>query len=389
MVILYFISEISTMEKCSSWWSSMVEYFHTDTDLGVGKKEKKEILTLTWSFQPDPELPLSYILKRDAYLCHPSGSVVGGLWNLSVCWKDILWMSNSGQVISMTPNRAVNTFLILLEELPRHSAQWMWSTHKMQSLLSLLFFTGRKPELSSNIKEKFVDLCKKHGIVEENILDLTGVGKSRLIYFSLPKFYIMINPRDCQPDIAAEEASSFSWGNKVVPDTWMCSCSHPADRCLQARDGGEAWASRWVIFRWEWRQGRQEWGPSKSISIVPQNNNKNNLIRNIWGELSLWFSLTMTLNEWPKQLNKETRMHTVYMHTLCSCAKMAQQCIKCHVSTDAYQCVWSTSLPFLMITSPLNPVQPWLLTWGWTCQICTSPPIWRASWVLSSVLFPV
>ncbi|XP_075801405.1 major urinary protein 4-like isoform X2 [Microtus pennsylvanicus] len=33
---------------------------------------------------------------------------------------------------------------------------------------------GRKPELSSNIKEKFVDLCKKHGIVEENILDLTG-----------------------------------------------------------------------------------------------------------------------------------------------------------------------------------------------------------------------
>ena len=95
----------------------------------------------------------------------------------------------------------------------------MWSTHKMQSLLSLLFFTGRKPELSSNIKEKFVDLCKKHGIVEENILDLTGVGKSRLIYFSLPEFYIMINPRDCQPDIAAEEASSFSWGNKVVSDT--------------------------------------------------------------------------------------------------------------------------------------------------------------------------
>ncbi|XP_075801404.1 major urinary protein 4-like isoform X1 [Microtus pennsylvanicus] len=36
---------------------------------------------------------------------------------------------------------------------------------------------GRKPELSSNIKEKFVDLCKKHGIVEENILDLTGVDR--------------------------------------------------------------------------------------------------------------------------------------------------------------------------------------------------------------------
>nr|XP_048315181.1 major urinary protein 4-like [Myodes glareolus] len=38
----------------------------------------------------------------------------------------------------------------------------------------LMELYGRKPELSSNIKGKFVDLCKKHGIVEENILDLTG-----------------------------------------------------------------------------------------------------------------------------------------------------------------------------------------------------------------------
>ncbi|CAO2587762.1 Major urinary protein 20 [Lemmus lemmus] len=41
----------------------------------------------------------------------------------------------------------------------------------------LMELYGRKPELSSNIKKKFVDLCKKYGIVEENILDLTGVGK--------------------------------------------------------------------------------------------------------------------------------------------------------------------------------------------------------------------
>ncbi|XP_013203667.1 major urinary protein 4-like isoform X2 [Microtus ochrogaster] len=41
----------------------------------------------------------------------------------------------------------------------------------------LMELYGRKTELSSNIKEKFVDLCKKHGIVEENILDLTGVDR--------------------------------------------------------------------------------------------------------------------------------------------------------------------------------------------------------------------
>ncbi|XP_040598206.1 major urinary protein 20-like [Mesocricetus auratus] len=32
---------------------------------------------------------------------------------------------------------------------------------------------GRKPKLSSNIKKKFGDLCKKQGIFKENILDLT------------------------------------------------------------------------------------------------------------------------------------------------------------------------------------------------------------------------
>ncbi|XP_040593618.1 major urinary protein 20 isoform X2 [Mesocricetus auratus] len=31
----------------------------------------------------------------------------------------------------------------------------------------------RKPKLSSNIKKKFGDLCQKHGIVKENIIDLT------------------------------------------------------------------------------------------------------------------------------------------------------------------------------------------------------------------------
>ncbi|XP_052573591.1 major urinary protein 4-like [Peromyscus californicus insignis] len=37
----------------------------------------------------------------------------------------------------------------------------------------LMELYGRKQDLSSKIKEKFVELCKKHGIVEENILDLT------------------------------------------------------------------------------------------------------------------------------------------------------------------------------------------------------------------------
>ncbi|XP_003505564.1 major urinary protein 20 [Cricetulus griseus] len=41
----------------------------------------------------------------------------------------------------------------------------------------LMELYGRKPELSSNIKEKFEELSKKHGIVKENILDLTEADR--------------------------------------------------------------------------------------------------------------------------------------------------------------------------------------------------------------------
>uniref|UniRef100_A0A8C0ZSZ6 Lipocalin/cytosolic fatty-acid binding domain-containing protein n=1 Tax=Castor canadensis TaxID=51338 RepID=A0A8C0ZSZ6_CASCN len=36
---------------------------------------------------------------------------------------------------------------------------------------------GREPDVSSEIKEKVVKFCEEHGIVKENILDLTKVGK--------------------------------------------------------------------------------------------------------------------------------------------------------------------------------------------------------------------
>ena len=38
--------------------------------------------------------------------------------------------------------------------------------------------TGREPDLSLDIKEKFAKLCEEHGIIRENIIDLTNVSKS-------------------------------------------------------------------------------------------------------------------------------------------------------------------------------------------------------------------
>uniref|UniRef100_A0A8C9ATE0 Lipocalin/cytosolic fatty-acid binding domain-containing protein n=1 Tax=Prolemur simus TaxID=1328070 RepID=A0A8C9ATE0_PROSS len=43
---------------------------------------------------------------------------------------------------------------------------------------------GREPDVSPELKEKFVEYCEKYGIVKENILDLTKVGKLSYLAFS-------------------------------------------------------------------------------------------------------------------------------------------------------------------------------------------------------------
>ena len=35
---------------------------------------------------------------------------------------------------------------------------------------------GREPDLSSDIKERFAQLCEEHGILRENIIDPSGSG---------------------------------------------------------------------------------------------------------------------------------------------------------------------------------------------------------------------
>ncbi|XP_076790988.1 major urinary protein 20-like [Arvicanthis niloticus] len=43
--------------------------------------------------------------------------------------------------------------------------------------LQLMELYGREPDLSSDIKEEFADLCEKHGIARENIIDLTNTNR--------------------------------------------------------------------------------------------------------------------------------------------------------------------------------------------------------------------
>jgi len=41
----------------------------------------------------------------------------------------------------------------------------------------LMGLYGREPDLSSDIKERFAQLCEKHGILRENIIDLSNANR--------------------------------------------------------------------------------------------------------------------------------------------------------------------------------------------------------------------
>lgn len=48
--------------------------------------------------------------------------------------------------------------------------------------MTATLLTGRGPDVSSEIREKFVQLSQERGIVKENILDLTKTGKFSLLF---------------------------------------------------------------------------------------------------------------------------------------------------------------------------------------------------------------
>ena len=54
--------------------------------------------------------------------------------------------------------------------------------------LTIALLTDLEPDLSSDIKEKFAKLCEEHGIIRENIIDLSNASKSGFSYFSHPEY---------------------------------------------------------------------------------------------------------------------------------------------------------------------------------------------------------
>lgn len=57
-------------------------------------------------------------------------------------------------------------------------------TNTQDMAVTVTLPTARTPDVSSQLKERFVKYCEEHGIVKENIFDLTEVGKLGFPAFS-------------------------------------------------------------------------------------------------------------------------------------------------------------------------------------------------------------
>ena len=87
----------------------------------------------------------------------------------------------------MPVNHVANHFHILTES-PCPLTQAVVNAQNTAATLTIALLTGREPDLSSDIKEKFAKLCEEHGIVRENIIDLSNASKSGFSYFSHPEY---------------------------------------------------------------------------------------------------------------------------------------------------------------------------------------------------------
>jgi hypothetical protein len=114
-----------------------------------------------------------------------------------------------------------NIFLALWGS-PCPLTQAVVNAHNTAVKLTVALLTGREPDLSSDIKEKFAKLCEEHAIIRENIIDLSNASNSGFIYLSHPEYFIIeeTNPVGYQSFFNAGESYPYSWGNKVdlVPE---------------------------------------------------------------------------------------------------------------------------------------------------------------------------
>ncbi|XP_008587887.1 PREDICTED: major allergen Equ c 1-like [Galeopterus variegatus] len=69
-----------------------------------------------------------------------------------------------------------NTFRILEADYNDHIIFYLENFNNDETF-QLMELYGREPDVSPELKEKFVQICEEHGIDKENVLDLTKVNR--------------------------------------------------------------------------------------------------------------------------------------------------------------------------------------------------------------------
>ncbi|XP_021016856.1 major urinary protein 1-like [Mus caroli] len=72
-----------------------------------------------------------------------------------------------------------NTFTILTTNCDNYIMTHLINKKDGETFL-LMGLYGREPDLSSDIKEEIAKLCEKHGIIRENIIDLSNTHKNKV-----------------------------------------------------------------------------------------------------------------------------------------------------------------------------------------------------------------
>ncbi|KAI4589297.1 hypothetical protein MJG53_003705 [Ovis ammon polii x Ovis aries] len=93
-------------------------------------------------------------------------------------WYSILLASDHREKIE--ENGSMRVFVEHIDVLENSSLSFKFHTKKQDRAAPVTLPTAREPDTSPELKNEFVEICQKYGIVKENIIDLTRVVPPRL-----------------------------------------------------------------------------------------------------------------------------------------------------------------------------------------------------------------
>ena len=136
ITFLWLISLTKRMGKPSSWWGSMVKYFHTETDPRMGKERRTSSFNMVFPAWAYLFVTSWRLMLSPSTFEHSNGSILKSLSvteGYSMDAKSRIDHTNACQLCWQTYSHPYR-------EVPVPSLR-LWSMHKIQLLHSLLLFS--------------------------------------------------------------------------------------------------------------------------------------------------------------------------------------------------------------------------------------------------------